>query len=109
MLSESLPIGVGFWILSGHPAVYSRSEGPSAHHIDVKDFPNKLGICGTEREYTEKGFDYIEAGIDHGSGDGVPKYLGGLSGGGLWQVPVSQLKDGKTTADEPRLLGVAFY
>jgi hypothetical protein len=108
VLSEPLATSSGFWILSGHPAAYSTSEGLPTQHIDVKDFPNKLGICGIEQEYTEKGFDYIEAGIDHGSGGGVPEYLGGLSGGGLWQVPVSQLKDGQTKADEPTLLGVPF-
>lgn len=108
VLSEPLPTSSGFWILSGHPAAYSTSEGLPTQHIDVKDFPNKLGIGGIEREYTEKGFDYIEAGVDHGSGGGVPEDLGGLSGGGLWQVPVSQLKDGQSKADEPTLLGVPF-
>jgi len=108
ILSEPLPTSSGFWILSGHPAAYSTSEELPTQHIAVKDFPNKLGICGIEREYTEKDFDYIEAGVDHRSGGGIPKYLGGLSGGGLWQVPVSQLKDGHTKAGEPTLLGVAF-
>jgi hypothetical protein len=109
VLSEPLPTSTGFWMLSGHPAAYSTSEERPTQHIDVKNFPNKLGICGIEREYTEKGFDYIEAGVDHRSGGGVPEYLVGLSGGGLWQVPVSQLKDGQTKAGEPTLLGVAFY
>jgi hypothetical protein len=109
VLSESLPTAEGFWILSGHPAARSTSKGLPAENIDVKHFPNDLGICGIEREYTEKDFDYIETGVDHTSGGGVPERLGGVSGGGLWQVPVSQLKDGQTKADDPILLGVAFW
>lgn len=109
VLSEPLSIAGGFWIVSGHPAAYSTSEGLPAEHIEVKDFPNKLSIGGIEREYTDKGFDYIEAGVDHASGGGVPEHLGGVSGAGLWQVPVSKLKDGQTKADDPILLGVAFW
>lgn len=109
VLSEPLPTEVGFWIVSGHPAAYSTSEALPAEHIDVKHFPNNLGIGGVEREYTEKGFDYIETGVDHSSGGGVPEDLGGVSGGGLWQVPISGLKDGQTKADDPILLGVAFW
>jgi len=109
ILSEPLPTAPGFWIVSGHPAAYSTSEALPAEHIDVKHFPNNLSIGGVERGYTEKGFDYIEAGVDHASGGGVPEDLGGVSGGGLWQVPISGLKDGQTKADDPILLGVAFW
>lgn len=109
VLSESLPTAGGFWIVSGHPDTYCTSEGLPPEHIDVKVFQNKLSIGGIEREYMDKGFDYIEAGVDHASGGGVPEDLGGVSGGGLWQVPVSQLKDGQTKADDPILLGVAFW
>ncbi|MGB2770013.1 MAG: hypothetical protein WBC88_09850 [Candidatus Zixiibacteriota bacterium] len=109
VLSEPLPAEMGLWIVSGHPAADSTSEALPAEHIDLKGFPNKLDVCGVEREYTEKGFDYIEAGVDHASGGGVPEDLGGVSGGGLWQVPVSELKDGQTKADDPILLGVAFW
>jgi len=109
VLSEPLPTAVGFWIVSGHPAAYSTSEAVPAEHVDVKHFPNNLSIGGIEREYTEKGLDYMESEVDHASGGGVPEDLCGLSGGGLWQVPVSQLKDGQTKADDPILLGVAFW
>lgn len=109
VLGESLPVDVGFWILSGHPAAYSKTEGPSAHHVAVKDFPNKLCISGIEREYSEKEFDYFEASVDHELGGGIPKRLGGMSGGGLWQVPVSELENGQTKAAGPILLGVAFW
>ena len=109
ILSKPLPASLGFWILSGHPAAYSTSEPVPAEGVDVKRLRNTLGIGGVEREYAEKGLDYIEAGIDHASGGGVPEHLGGVSGAGLWQVPISELKDGQTKADDPILLGVAFW
>ncbi len=109
ILSESLQIGLGFWTLSGHPVAYSTSEPSASECADIKDFRNVVSIGGVEREYTESGFDYMETVVDHASGGGIPKNLGGLSGGGFWHVPVHRLKDGQTRADEPILQGVAFW
>lgn len=39
----------------------------------------------------------------------LPISFGGISGGGVWQVPLLKTKEGEIQAKEPIFSGVAFY
>jgi hypothetical protein len=108
LVSSPVCLDSSLWIISGNPAVYTKTEGPSARAIEAKCFLNELGYTCIEREFTEGIFDYLEAGISYKPGTKIPKDFGGVSGGGLWQIPISESQDGKVQASDPILYGVAF-
>ena len=96
------------WIISGNPGVYTETEGPSSRALEAKCFLNELGYTCIKREFTEGEFDYLEAEISYKPETKIPKDFGGFSGGGLWQIPISESQDGSLQASNPILSGVAF-
>jgi hypothetical protein len=96
------------WIISGHPEAYTKTEGPSERAIEAKCFRNMLGYTCIKREFMEGEFDYFETGIFYKTETNIPKDFGGVSGGGLWQIPISESQDGTVQANGSVLLGVAF-
>lgn len=96
------------WTISGHPAAYTKSEEPSARAIEAKCFRNVLGYTYVRRELIEGEFDYLETGICYKPGTNLPSHFGGVSGGGLWQIPITVSQNGEVYANDPILYGVAF-
>ena len=55
------------------------------------------------------GFDYVEIGFDLESSPALPESFKGLSGSGLWRVPLVESEAGDVSFNAPSLEGVAFF
>lgn len=99
----------GVWFLSGFAGERTSEGMPERGYSRVKEFRGDCGVVCVEREYCEKGFDYLEVKTRHGGRNGPPQSFGGFSGGGLWQVPLARCPGGTLKAKEPLLSGLAFY
>jgi len=99
----------GVWAIVGFLDEETKKEPPQRGYTDVRAF-RCFPIFGfVEPCYREGSFDYYEFPFPRGEGSVAPKSFGGMSGGGLWQVPMSKRKDGQFEAEAFLLSGVAFY
>ena len=56
------------------------------------------------------GHDYFAFPVEYEQGSSMlPKSFRGMSGGGLWQVPLTRDPRGEITHEAPLLSGVVFY
>jgi len=53
-------------------------------------------------------FDYMKMGVIAGS-DGFPRRYAGMSGGGVWHIPLFKSETGEYSYQHPELIGVAFW
>jgi hypothetical protein len=59
---------------------------------------------------TRDGFDYVDLSYFHEDRPDLPRSYGGISGGGLWQLPIARSESGDVVwNDHVNLEGVAFY
>lgn len=78
-------------------------------HSKVFSFYHNLWLTGIEKEFSKNGYDYFDTSVAYIEGEEyVPKNFGGLSGGGLWQIPLYE-KENKIICGDPLLSGVVFY
>ena len=75
----------------------------------LKGFYAQFGAGGVEREYTSKGYDYLEIVAKYKLGRDLPISFWGTSGGGLWQVQLLESAKRELEIKEMILSGVAFY
>lgn len=108
ILTTPLANNIGIWFLCGSPSELTTEEDPSVGFGRVKGFCGFYGAGGAPRGYISGKYDYLEIDIDYKI-DELPQSFGGVSGGGLWQVPIQRSAEGKLHATEPILSGVAFY
>lgn len=108
-LSSLPPIRMGVWTLFGCPAEGVHKTAPSAQFHDLLAIPGLSGFAGIDEDETVDGFDYYRFVVSYAAGSNPPADFGGVSGGGLWQVPIRKNSDGTLTYDHPILSGVAFW
>lgn len=97
------------WLISGCPGEFTKTEKSYGQFKTVKSFCNMLGCSGVEREYFDQEFDYLEVSVLYQEGCGLPETFGGVSGGGLWQIPITESENGMPQGGEPLLSGVACW
>jgi hypothetical protein len=93
-----------FWALVGAPAeqaVFSPTE-------------SILRLClfdswTSPRECQRGGLDYRDLALDHTRRKGLPQSYGGISGSGLWRIPITRSGDQISWRHSVRLEGVAFF
>jgi hypothetical protein len=84
-----------------------RNEGGFAI---VKGFKGFSGFTIIEKLREHANYDLCDVGVDYSADDDLPKSFGGLSGGGLWYILVTEDKNtGKFGHDSPMFAGVVFY
>jgi hypothetical protein len=137
-LNSQQPLGndFGVWFICGFPDEFTKVEESSRGFDEVRGF---WGLCvptsGISREVTIEQsvnyfyslmelkqlgnstspivsgrFDYFELPvIECRIGDKGLSSYGGVSGGGLWQVPLNRDEKEKLIWGDPILSGVAFY
>jgi hypothetical protein len=69
-------------------------------------------FCGfgtLHREFQHDNHDYLEMAIDQPGEQGNPATFQGMSGGGLWQVPLTVTADRELIASRFLLSGVIFW
>jgi hypothetical protein len=95
---------LGVWFVNGIPKEFTKYE-PSAGGFDAAlSFRGLCGAGGANRIFEEIGFDYIEVLVEYEEENELPKSFGGISGGGLWYVPVV-IEDGVPKAARYLLAG----
>ncbi len=109
MLLHSPPdLGDGVWFANGFLAERGAvTREPDGSHA-TKWFYNFSAIGGPEPSPDVGSHDYFEFPVSHESRTEVPASWGGMSGGGLWQVPLRR-QDGTTLPGSLLLSGILFY
>lgn len=110
-LAEALE-GDGFWTVIGNPRSIQEHEGPS-HGFNY--VINSLGIAActhvTSRSESD-GFDFLHLAVDRSRLAGLTENFGGMSGGGVWKLPLTKKQHEPMSNVQlgPEILaGVAFY
>jgi hypothetical protein len=97
-------------MVAGHPGVLQEYEVPTGDFAKVIVFPGILACSGIDRSFEKHGFDLIEIGVDYSNRSEALSTFGGMSGGGVWRVPLYQKDETKTIHfDDFYLCGVAFW
>ena len=109
MLSAPLDLHDGFWFVHGFIDEKTVEERGRNGYERIKCFYNLSGAGGPDKAVVVGEHDYFAFPIDYGGRSIAPKSFGGMSGGGLWQVPFTRDTDGQIKHQAPLLSGVVFY
>ncbi|HEG43953.1 MAG TPA: hypothetical protein ENH94_07895 [Phycisphaerales bacterium] len=98
------------WAIAGLPQELQEEKQPEGSFDRVIGLPLQVYFSGIEQQRDACGFDYIELMANYDSKEPMPDSFEGISGGGLWEVPMSiKGKDLKALKiDEPVLSGLQF-
>jgi len=100
----------GFWFTCGFPGEFEVDLTPERGFAAIKGYQGLCGISGIRKEFDDSGYDYLEMSIEYDSfNPELPASFGGVSGSGVWQVPLSKTSGGHLEADEYVLSGIVFY
>ncbi|WCJ60715.1 hypothetical protein NXS98_06195 [Fontisphaera persica] len=112
-LRNALP-NAGYFIFSGYPDLQKDLLAPQSGFREVLFLEGWGAASGISRRWRWKNsYDFLELGITYGpKSDAIPTFQG-MSGGGVWRVPLSKKTSRSTVTDivgsEPVLAGVGFY
>lgn len=99
----------GLWVLRGFADELTTEHAPERGFSKIKGFRGACGAGWVKREYIGGDFDYCEFEVGDAGPDKPPQSFGGFSGAGLWQARLIRTPEGRLTAQQPILGGVAFY
>jgi hypothetical protein len=105
------PLNLMHWAIAGSPHEFLVPIKPRGKDGPLSKLTNFVGDADFVSRMQRKGFDYVELAITSGQAD-FPKSYAGVSGGGLWLIPleVDPNEDLKTIGHAaPVLAGIAFY
>ena len=100
----------GLWFLQGFPDENTSVQpDPILGHGFVKYFYS-LGAIGRPQSVEQIGeHDYLTIPVSPNASPPIPRRFGGMSGCGIWQVPLVREKSGVIRYKTFLLSGVAFY
>jgi hypothetical protein len=99
-------LDVGIWAMQGFLDERTVLTLDPDGRGSTTGFYNYTEFCRPQPPFEVGAFDYFDVRVDNP--DGRPTKWGGMSGGGLWQVPLRRDGDGFTPLNW-LLSGVAFY
>ena len=99
----------GVWIISGCANESAIRLGGNRNFHEIIAFTYTFWFGGFDRVWEKDGFDYIEAKAIYDEENEPPNSFRGVSGGGLWQVPLNRVESGDLEIVNFILAGVAFY
>jgi len=101
----------GIWIIFGCPSKYQSIESSKScfEHTFVPG--GLMGMFAKPRFLARKTYDYFDVPAFYEGDNDLPETFAGVSGGGLWFVPLSKSTSKPETIQvhHPTLMGVAFY
>ncbi len=106
---DPLPLGFGVWAIAGSPDFMSLREDSERGATDILSLTSYVMLSGPNRGFDKSGYDYLDIGVKYSEEECLPPSFGGVSGGGLWQVPIELKKDKSHKVHDPIYSGVAFY
>ena len=83
------PLDVGVWVACGSPHERSRLDPGDDRFDAIAAFQLFCGFGGVDNEFQHAGMDFLEMAIDSTEPPDSSLSLKGMSGGGLWQVPIA--------------------
>ncbi|MHC4388892.1 MAG: hypothetical protein ACYSX1_09815 [Planctomycetota bacterium] len=100
----------GLWAIAGLPQSMTQEEQPRGGFDRLLGLPLQVYFGGVERRFEAGGFDYVDLVADYDLKDPMPDSFAGLSGGGLWKIPVSSTRKDLNAfrCGEPVLSGLQF-
>jgi hypothetical protein len=100
----------GLWFVHGFvdENTVVQPDAVSGHGF-VKFFYSFGGIGRPQTSHQIGDHDYLTIPVTFPTQPPVPRNFGGMSGGGLWQVPLARDESGELVHRTPLLSGVAFY
>jgi hypothetical protein len=109
MLSTPPDLHDGFWFVNGFiDEMTVKERGRDGYEL-IKGFYNLSGAGGPEETTMVDEHDYFAFPVSYDRQSWTPKSFGGMSGGGLWQVPLMRDAEGKIRHKTPLLSGIVFY
>jgi hypothetical protein len=109
MLLQPPHLRDGFWFVNGFIHEKTIEEPGREGYERVKRFYNLSGAGGPEEPISKGNHDYFAFPVSHGGRSVAPNSFEGMSGGGLWQVPLMRNDQGEIVHKPPLLSGVVFY
>jgi hypothetical protein len=108
MLQAPPDLRDGVWFANGFLAERTRITQEPDRVRPTKWFYNFSGIGGPDHSPNLGLYDYFEFPVSYEARREAPENWGGMSGGGLWQVPLKR-EDGVLASLPPLLSGIVFY
>lgn len=106
--SQSLDLDKGLWTVIGMVDELSNTQINLETQIINANIQERAFFGGVSQTNEHDGFDYFDLNVNLKL-SGVPTSFHGVSGGGLWQISLSQTKSGEITWDgKPHFRGVEF-
>lgn len=105
-------LDTGFVCFCGYPASQQVERGPALGYDSVTEVRGFAFMTGPDKYEERNAWDYYELGIARAETAEFGDSFGGVSGGGLWRIPVHRRKgepEGTEFFDGMTFAGVAFY
>jgi hypothetical protein len=103
-------LSVGLWVVHGFVDERTRvDQGAAGGDPMIKGFYSLSGATAPEPPVSAGDHDYFVCPVSHGAWSIAPRSFEGMSGGGLWQIPMRRDGQGNVTHQTPLLSGVVFY
>jgi hypothetical protein len=97
------------WAICGFPGEKTIDEHPKKRFEPYTGF-FMLAIFGfISGTYTLDEYDYCDFKVKHDPNSFMPDRFAGMSGGGLWHIPLKESSEGNIEPKEYILSGVVFY
>jgi hypothetical protein len=108
LLNDPPNLRDGAWFAQGFLAERTTVAPDPVEPGFTKYFYNFTGVGGPDTCEQIADHDYFDFPVSHEARSEAPVSWGGMSGGGLWQVPIKKQPDGLTHLP-PLLSGIMFY
>lgn len=109
MLTAPPEFDLGIWALFGVPDIHTTNEPSKRGFGALKGFHGLCGFGFVRGSYSVGNYDFLDFKVKYDSSPSIPNTFGGVSGGGVWQIPLLRTPNGKIEPKEYILSGVAFY
>ncbi len=109
LLNAPPPLCNGVWFVNGYIAEGTITIHDHDRYSLIKGFQNLSGQCSPNPAVVVGNHDYFSFPVGHGGRSIAPNRFGGISGGGLWQIPLILDSNGNLCHKSPLLSGVVFY
>lgn len=101
------------WIIAGYPYEFKKEQSASHGFSRVSGIYPDIGLTGVENRPLIGNYDYCDVYLDYTTSGQIPQSCAGMSGGGLWRIPVQMTKGSTAVEDiivgDPVFAGVLFY
>jgi len=109
ILAKPPKFNAGPWAICGVPDEKTVVERHEEESILNKRYFMFCGVGSIYNTFMAGGYDYYDIRVKHDLSPIIPDSFGGVSGGGLWQIPLRRSSEQTIEPIEYILSGVAFY